>query len=50
MRFWESVWSVIKLNVWTLRDFLIENELRLDESVEAKINEHLRGLGTSFRE
>jgi hypothetical protein len=28
----------------------VENELRLDESVKAKVNEHLRGLGTTFRE
>jgi hypothetical protein len=28
----------------------MENELRLDESVKVKINEHLRGLGTTVRE
>jgi hypothetical protein len=35
---------------YTRRDSLMENELKLDYSVKAKITEYLRELGTAFRE
>lgn len=48
-RFWEKCLESNQTECFdTIHDFLIENELRLNESVEAKIHEHLRGLGTKF--
>jgi hypothetical protein len=31
-------------------NFLMENELKLDENIRADVAEHLRGLGTTFAE
>jgi hypothetical protein len=39
-----------RLNVSTLHSFLVESELNMNDNVDAKRIQHVRGLGTTFRD
>lgn len=51
LNFWETCFNSNQTECFdTLHDYLVENQLSLDENVKNMVKEHLRGLGKTFRE